>query len=339
MSYQAHIVAAPNEYRLPWPGVKSISCVKFGCEGARDLVGVTGWDGSVFLYNVQDPNDVRQAGFYFHGKPVLCCSFAGSARMVSGGADNVVKVLDIATAKTENLGKHDMPVRCVGYMDVTQLVASGSWDKSVKLWDHRARGSAVSSDVLSDRVYAMDTKGHEIVVGTRDRKIYLYDIRNMQNPVIRESPLRWQTRTVKYFPEESAFVVASIEGRVAVEYISSEPEVLKKKYAFKCHRAKDTDGVELVYPVNALAFHPKYSSLATGGSDKQVNIWDPFNRKRLVQLYKFDASVVSLDFNHDGSQIAIASSYAYEDEEIPATLPPSTVTIRTLNDSDVKIKG
>lgn len=40
-------------------------------------------------------------------------------------------------------------------------------------------------------------------------------------------------------------------GRVAIEYISSDPAVLKKKYAFKCHRLKVKDN-EMVFPVSFL---------------------------------------------------------------------------------------
>ena len=74
-------------------------------------------------------------------------------------------------------------------------------------------------------------------------------------------------------------------GRVAVEYLDPKPEVQKKKYAFKCHRVKE-DGIEKIYPVNAIAFHNVYSTFATGGSDGFVYIWDGFNKKRLCQFRK-----------------------------------------------------
>lgn len=50
------------------------------------------------------------------------------------------------------------------------------------------------------------------------------------------------------------YVLSSIEGRVAVEYFDPSLEVQKKKYAFKCHRVK-TEGIEYIYPVNAISFH------------------------------------------------------------------------------------
>ena len=55
----------------------------------------------------------------------------------------------------------------------------------------------------------------------------------------------------------AGYVLSSIEGRVAVEYFDPSPEVQKTKYAFKCHRIKE-DGMELIYPVNAISFHGMY---------------------------------------------------------------------------------
>ena len=81
-------------------------------------------------------------------------------------------------------------------------------------------------------------------------------------------------------------------GRVAVEYLDPSPEVQKKKYAFKCHRIKE-DGMEKIYPVNAIAFHNIYNTFATGGSDGYVNIWDGFHKKRLCQFHRL---VLAFDF-------------------------------------------
>lgn len=80
--------------------------------------------------------------------------------------------------------------------------------------------------------------------------------------------------------------MSSIEGRVAFEFLDSNPEIQRKKYAFKCHRLKE-NGVEKIYPVNALGFHPVYNTFASGGSDGFINIWDGYNKKRLCQFHRF----------------------------------------------------
>lgn len=55
----------------------------------------------------------------------------------------------------------------------------------------------------------------------------------------------------------AGYVSASIEGRIAVEFFDPSLEAQARKYAFKCHR-QVVDGVDHVFPVNAIAFHPMY---------------------------------------------------------------------------------
>lgn len=73
--------------------------------------------------------------------------------------------------------------------------------------------------------------------------------------------------------------------------------------------------MEWVYPVNAIAFHPVYGTFATGGCDGNVAIWDGQNKKKITNVSGYLTSIASLDFNHDGSLLAIASSYTFEQGE------------------------
>ncbi len=46
-----------------------------------------------------------------------------------------------------------------------------------------------------------------------------------------------------------------------------------------------------------------------------MNTWDGLAKKRVCQFRRFPTSISALDFNHDGSQLAIASSYTFEEGE------------------------
>ncbi len=137
-------------------------------------------------------------------------------------------------------------------------------------------------------MYTLDTCDDKLVVGTADRQILIWNLRNMSTSPeqIRESSLKYQTRCIRCFPNKQGFVLSSIEGRAAVEYFDMDPQVQRKKYAFKCHRIKENN-TELIYPVNAIAFHTAHNTFATGGSDGMVNIWDGFNKKRLCQFHTY----------------------------------------------------
>jgi cell cycle arrest protein BUB3 len=43
-----------------------------------------------------------------------------------------------------------------------------------------------------------------------------------------------------------------------VDYFDTDPSIQAKKYAFKCHRSTASDNVETIFPVNAIAFHPRH---------------------------------------------------------------------------------
>merc|ERR1712002_56410 len=218
-------------------------------------------------------------------------------------------------------------------------IVTGSWDKTVRLWDPRAH-NVVTSYSLPNKVYTMAVCGHRIIVGTGSRHVFVYDLRNLKGEEQRrESSLKFQTRCIRAFPNQQGYVLSSIEGRVAVEYLDPSPEVQKKKYAFKSHRFKK-DGKDLIYPVHAIAFHKHYNTFATGGGDCFVNMWDGMNKKRLCQFSKYPTAVSALAFSDDGNSLAVACSSLYShknnqtladnDENINA------IFVRTVTDADTK---
>ena len=121
-----------------------------------------------------------------------------------------------------------------------------------------------------------------------------------------------------------------------------------------------------IYPVNAISFHREYNTFATGGSDGLVNIWDGANKKRLCQFHKYPTSVsrsvrflqsfakssdqpnynllncysfFSLSFSNDGTVLAIASSYMFENvDNPPDPLPEDAIFIRHVSDQETKPK-
>ncbi|KAL7574912.1 hypothetical protein ACA910_010742 [Epithemia clementina (nom. ined.)] len=247
------------------------------------------------------------------------------------------------------------------------LLASAGWHGKFHLWDLRQSSSSVNSSTtttmsssakgpvvsldLPGKAFTMDTCDGRVVVGCSGRRTCLLDIRKKndvsssssssswvaESVVDAESSQKHQTRCIKFFPDGQSIAVGSVEGRVAVESVSpssftaktddsTATTTMKKVYAFKCHR----DG-DLVYPVNCIDFHPKYGTFATGGCDGTVVTWDGVNRKRLTS-FRFPTSVASLCFNHDGSKMAVASSYTFEDGE--REHPRDEIYIRPMLESE-----
>lgn len=133
----------------------------------------------------------------------------------------------------------------------------------------------------------------------------------------RESSLKFMTRSVSCMPDDAGYASSSIEGRVAVEWFDASAESQARKYAFKCHRQTQTQpgGPELdvVYPVNALAFHPVHGTFASGGGDGVVALWDGLAKRRIRQYQRYPASIAALSFSADGKYLAVAVSPGFED--------------------------
>ncbi|KII74388.1 Mitotic checkpoint protein BUB3 [Thelohanellus kitauei] len=286
------------------------------------------WDGTMRYYDVSS----NKMDIMFElGFPLLDCDPIDASAFCAASIDQNVYLCYLRDGSFKRLGTHDNAVRCVRYSSSTNSLLSGSWDFTVKGWDLRDHTNSFTVP-QENKVYSMSVVDSTLVVATANRKILIWDLRNPRTPVKRDSSLKYQTRKVECFSTKEGYVVASIEGRVAVEFFDLENQ--SRKFAFKCHRSTGIDGVEIIHPVNGVSFHPVHGTFATGGSDGFVSIWDPFNRKRICQLRRFPNSISSLSFSSDGTMLAIASSYLYEENE--KEVDPDSIYIRTLSDTDTK---
>ncbi|CAI5503160.1 unnamed protein product [Closterium sp. Naga37s-1] len=246
---------------------------------------------------------------------------------------------DFNVGREDVLGHHQGAVKCVEYSHATGQLITGGWDRTVRCWDPRAPASHLRLTVTAEqpeRCYSMSLAAHRLVVAMAGRHVSIYDLRNMSQPEQRrESSLKFQTRCVRCYPTGTGYALASVEGRVAMEFFDPSETAQTKKYAFKCHRRSE-GGRDTVFPVNAIAFHPIYGTFATGGCDGVVNIWDGNNKKRLYQYAKYPTSIAALSFSRDGRLLAVAASYTFEMGDIPHER--DAIHIRNVNDAEVKPK-
>lgn len=86
-------------------------------------------------------------------------------------------MLDVSTGQSTQIAQHDDTIKCIKFLDQGNIVATGSWDKTVRYWDTRSP-QPVGTVQLPERCYAMDAKGPLMTVGTAEKHICIFDLNN-----------------------------------------------------------------------------------------------------------------------------------------------------------------
>lgn len=228
------------------------------------------------------------------GTPVLDIAWVGPTAIVATRADGQVTRWDLTTNTSQQIGAHDRAASCVAVLGDTGMIATGSWDRTVRYWDPRTPKQVAQLE-MPERVYALDAGNRFMVVAGAERMVprqkvgalaarpeppvtavRLVDYRT--NPSMSkqvETALKAQPRAVAMFKDDRLYVVGGVEGRCVVrgttDEIDAEVEATvdaqkrpttrpKNSFAFKCHRFEperpSAQNPSLVYPVNAIETNP-----------------------------------------------------------------------------------
>jgi len=141
--------AAPTvvaDAKVPGPA-GAAGCFSDGITGvsmtANLLLG-SSWDGHLRVWQVAKQGQAAAAQCASQvaidgNSPVLGSCFNGDgSAAVAGCADNTVRMWAFQGAATATtIGRHDAPVKSVKWL-ANNMVASGSWDNTVRFWDTRS---------------------------------------------------------------------------------------------------------------------------------------------------------------------------------------------------------
>lgn len=321
-----------EEFKISHPPTDGITKVQFFPTNPS-LLGISSWDKSVSIHKI-GTNDSTKEASYIHESAVLDFCIAKNNNIFSGGLDLSLSKIDVVKGvKTIVAEKcHKSSIKCVKYASLGEgdLVVTGSWDKTIKFWDVRMNNTQERNKVKEistiqslGKVFSMDISrdGKKMIVGTHNRRIEIYDLgynsNKIDNPYqlklsqTRKSPLLYQSRCIKTFPNGVGYAVSSVEARVGIEYFDNSVEVQKKRFAFKCHRSTQ-NGITTLFPINVIEFHNNGTFL-TGGCDGKIISWDPIKKKKIMNFERiYPTSISSLSYNSNCSFLAIASSYTFE---------------------------
>jgi mRNA export factor len=137
--------------------------------------------------------------------------------------------MDLNSSQTMTLEGHTSPVRTVRFVDVPSanapIIASGSWDKTVRYWDMR-QPQPIGALQLSERVYAMDANSSLLIAATADNQVHFVNLH--ANPLQLwksiESPLKHRTTAVSVCTGGTHWATVGIEGRAAIQIADEKDE-------------------------------------------------------------------------------------------------------------------
>ncbi|MDY7022069.1 MAG: serine/threonine-protein kinase [Cyanobacteriota bacterium] len=190
--------------------------------------------------------------------------------------------------------EHQDIVWSVMFSPDERTIASGSSDRTVKVWDRQT--GFILYDFLehTDAVYAINfnTEGTKIVSGSGDRTLKIYDLETgtVQNTLEGHSD---DVRSVVFTPDGTRVVSGSSDDTIKIWDIETG-ELLD---TLTGHRGD----------VLSVAISPDGQVIASGSRDRTIKIWD-FQTGELLNTFTGHTNeVYTVTFSPDGNAIASGS--------------------------------
>lgn len=205
--------------------------------------------------------------------------------------------IDLYTIGSDE-GGHSLAVRSIAFNPDGNYLASGSADKTIKIWNLKAETIERTLPKNAEQVYsvAFSPDGKLLASGTLDAAINLWDWQNGKlsktlspGKLIRKQSDRVIT-FVKFSPDNQT--LASSRGdNTTIKLWNVSTGELRREIVEK-------------QSITSLAFSPDGQILASGGLGRTVELWDLQTGKLLRTLGKHTHPVFCVAFSPDGKTLA-----------------------------------
>jgi len=189
---------------------------------------------------------------------------------------------------------HAAKVDTVAFSPDGKLLASGSWDNTIKLWDV-ANGSEVrtlSGHSAIVHGIAFSPNGKLLASGSEDVTIKLWDVASGAELRTLRGHSNW-VNSIVFSPDGKLLASGGWDSVIKLWDVASGRELR----AFNGH----------TNPVFSVAFSPDGKTLASGSGDQMIKFWDVASGSELRTLEGHSSPVLSVVFSPDGKMLASGS--------------------------------
>ncbi|MCA9199147.1 MAG: WD40 repeat domain-containing protein, partial [Planctomycetales bacterium] len=177
-----------------------------------------------------------------------------------------------------------------------RILASGSLDKTVRLWNPQTHQIQARFGPLEEEVTALDIASGWIAVGDAGNNIYLYDRLDRSSERLILTGHKATIRGLCLTKDESIlFSAAGFDARIGVWKLPPDGTQPSDQVRWLTEH-KDA--------VMCLAYSPQKNRLASGGYENQILIWDVNSLQVIRRLNEPQSTVRCVCFSPDGSLLA-----------------------------------
>ncbi|OHT06580.1 Mitotic checkpoint protein bub3 [Tritrichomonas foetus] len=297
---------------IPIPPNEGISSIHFNPDN-QNIVSTTSWTGTVRFYDIESRQQVDSRNY---PKPIISSTFVEGGVLACGDTEGNIY---LSSSETPLQNGHTSGISSLSIFPETKLLLSASWDQTLGMWDYRQSQdeSLIGKLEFNEKImFANACSENRIVAYGHRNTVFVVDMRNPDKIERRVSSLGKQIRSFSISkPETFGWAIGSIDGRIAIEYFG-DLKHQAQRFSFSCNRHTE-NGKTIVYPVSSLCFHPTTGILTSSSSHGNIYFWDIENKRKLTEIQSpFNTSVSAMEYNDNGSLLAIAYSYTWEKGEI-----------------------